>query len=378
MSGTKFNLYLGRGVFLPANETVMSAFRSATITINESAPSDFSLTFQAARSKSMNDFELLLVPYLQVFNRVGISVDVGGFPIMLMDGMITEQNFQPGQGNKPDTITVSGKDVTIAMDLIEKNVPYPCMADFEIVAAILLEYLMYGLIPTTMPTVFSASQLPSEITVQQSETDFAMIQRLANKNGYIFKLIPGPVPGTNTCYFGPPSRMGIPCPTLNCAPLPDCNVESIQFRYDGLQASLYGGMVLDVEDNNPVPVPVMSVPVVLPPFSAMQALLVNVPYVKFGISTDDQLDPLQAIAKLTGQANRQSNEVVTATGSVDSERYGGIIISPGIINVRGAGRMYDGTYYVKSIVHKITPDKHTQDFTLTREGTMTLIPMVPP
>ena len=40
--------------------------------------------------------------------------------------------------------------------------------------------------------------------------------------------------------------------------------------------------------------------------------------------------------------------------------------------------MYDGTYYVKSIVHNITPEKHTQNFTLSREGTMTLIPIVPP
>ena len=355
----------------------MSAFRSATINIEESGPSSFSLTLQATRSKAMNDYEKILVPYFQVFNRVGISVNVGGFPIMLMDGMITKTDFKPGEGNKPDTLTVEGQDISVAMDLVEKNMPFPCMADFEIVSAILLEYMIYGLIPTTMPTIFSPAQAPAEVTTQQSGTDLSMIQELADKNGYIFKIISGPVPGTNLCYFGPPNRMGVPCPTLNCAPLPDCNVETISFSYDGLKASTFGGLFMDDTLPGP-PVPVLSLPITMPPFAAMNALLVNIPYIKFGIMMDDQLDPLQAEAKATGQASKLLNEVLTVNGTVDSDRYGGVIVSPGIVNVRGAGRMYDGTYYVKSITHNITPEKHTQDFVLTREGTMTMLPIVPP
>jgi len=181
----------------------------------------------------------------------------------------------------------------------------------------------------------------------------------------------------NTAYFGPPSRLGFPCKTLNCSPLPDCNVETISFSYNGNSASLMGGMIMD-ETLGPEPVPILSLPVILPPFAAMQALLVNVPYVKFKMLDQSRKDVLKSEAEATGYAYKTSKDVVTVQGTVDSERYDSVIVSPGLINVRGAGLMYDGTYYVKSITHEITPEKHTQSFELTREGTMTLLPLVNP
>jgi hypothetical protein len=136
-----------------------------------------------------------------------------------------------------------------------------------------------------------------------------------------------------------------------------------------------GGMIMDVTVG-PEPIPILSLPLILPPFSALQALLVNVPYVNFKLLKESRMDTLQSLAYATGQSYQASKDVVTAQGSVNSERYNSVIVSPGLINVRGAGLMYDGTYYVKSITHKISPKMHTQDFELTREGTMTLIPIV--
>jgi len=45
--------------------------------------------------------------------------------------------------------------------------------------------------------------------------------------------------------------------------------------------------------------------------------------------------------------------------------------------VRGVGLTYDGLYYVKSVTHTIGRDSYRQKFTITREGTISTVPMVP-
>ena len=72
--------------------------------------------------------------------------------------------------------------------------------------------------------------------------------------------------------------------------------------------------------------------------------------------------------------------MVTATGTLDALRYGRILKPRGLVGVRGAGEHYDGTYYVKTVTHKIDVRKgeYKQAFTLTREGVGTTTPFVVP
>ena len=50
----------------------------------------------------------------------------------------------------------------------------------------------------------------------------------------------------------------------------------------------------------------------------------------------------------------------------------------GIVGVRGAGFTHDGFYYVKSVSHTISKGQYKQRFSLSREGTGALSPMVVP
>ncbi len=63
------------------------------------------------------------------------------------------------------------------------------------------------------------------------DTDLSYIQQLANDAGYVFYIEPGPAPGTNTAYWGPQVRIGIPQPALNVNMDTWTNVESLNFRY---------------------------------------------------------------------------------------------------------------------------------------------------
>ena len=50
----------------------------------------------------------------------------------------------------------------------------------------------------------------------------------------------------------------------------------------------------------------------------------------------------------------------------------------GLVGLRGAGRTYDGLYYVKTVTHNISKGRYTQSFSLSREGTGTTTPFVLP
>ena len=58
----------------------------------------------------------------------------------------------------------------------------------------------------------------------------------------------------------------------------------------------------------------------------------------------------------------------TATGDVDTARYGNVLRARRLVGVRGAGLDFDGIYYVKEVTHLVTRGKYRQRFTLVREG----------
>jgi hypothetical protein len=67
---------------------------------------------------------------------------------------------------------------------------------------------------------------------------------------------------------------------------------------------------------------------------------------------------------------------VTASGTIDTARYGHALKARRLVGVRGAGLSYDGFYYVRGVTHTIERGSYTQQFRLSREGTVSLTPAV--
>jgi hypothetical protein len=63
---------------------------------------------------------------------------------------------------------------------------------------------------------------------------------------------------------------------------------------------------------------------------------------------------------------------------MDTTRYGAILQARSLVDVRGVGYNFDGTYYVKSVTHNITRGSHKQSFSLAREGLTPRFPLVVP
>ena len=86
----------------------------------------------------------------------------------------------------------------------------------------------------------------------------------------------------------------------------------------------------------------------------------------------------EALDQKQGETDQSTDTVVTASGEVDTLRYGSIMTVPGIVGVRGCGRTFDGFYYVKSVTHTLRRGEYRQQFSLAREGLMSTTPLVNP
>ena len=73
----------------------------------------------------------------------------------------------------------------------------------------------------------------------------------------------------------------------------------------------------------------------------------------------------------------RSADAVSANGTLDVLRYGGVLKARRLVGVRGAGQPFDGVYYVKSVVHNIKRGEYKQSFTLGRNGLISTVPGVP-
>lgn len=385
-------LYVGSSTLEPAPESLVRALSRAEIHRTDAAPSGFQLTFHAERYGSGQDEPLLAAGQLAPFQRLALVATVAGTPQVLIDGYVTRQELAPNEGAAGSTLTVTGEDVSVKMDLFQVPLEWPAMGDFLIAEAILAKYLLIGIVPEVVPTLTDV--IPIGYVPQQNSTDRCYVQQLAAQNGYLFYVKPGPSLGSNHAYWGPPVRTGTPQPALSVDLGPFTNVDSITFSYDALAPTINYGAVQVY--NVPVPV-LIGASTRTPPLAADPALGDYSALAANPLSIFDQLASLkirgtlfqhqglnivQAAVQAQASTNLSTDQVVTVEGELSASRYGAVLEAPGLVAVRGAGASYDGLYYVKQVTHEITTVEgswdYRQKFTLTREGVGSTLEEVPP
>lgn len=377
--GVNLMLWLGPTVAVPAPPPLLEALESVTVTHNDQGRSGFQISFHAGRSgpRDLADDPLLLLPQLRPFTRVVVIVVLNAIPRVLIDGIVTNQQYNPSNDVGASMITLTGEDVSLMMDLEEKIAEHPAQPEPVIALEIIASYAQYGLIPLVIPPGMIDVPIPIERTPVQHATDLAYLNELASRNGYVFYIMPGPAPLMNTAYWGPPIRAGVPQRALSINMGPESNVDSLSFQYNSLSPTRVSGKVLDRLTNQSLPVETF-VSLRLP-LASMPALPLNLPNVRTQrVGDTNGLSVMQAYARAQGVTDKSTDEVVTATGTLDAMRYGDLLMSRSLVGLRGAGFNYDGFYYVKSVTHTVRPGEYKQQFTLTREGVGSTTPVVIP
>ena len=180
-------------------------------------------------------------------------------------------------------------------------------------------------------------------------------------------------------YWGPPLRGSTPQPALTVDSGGGGNVLTLSTTFDVLAPQLIYGLVQDTLTG--LPLPAASLPFVAsrsPAMAARQLFDNDIGFQPIRLFDHQGLNILQGEARAQAITDASTDQVATVTGRLDAMRYGGILVAPGVVGLRGAGGSFDGYYYVQKVVHSISRGAYIQEFALAREGLGSTVPSFPP
>lgn len=373
LKGVHLTLLIGPGVPLPAIEPVTDALTSVSVT-NGKDRSGFQLSFSVGKASPLLTALLPAGYFDPITTRVIIVVTAGGVPRVLIDGVVTRQEIAASNDAGMSTLTITGEDLSVLMDIVEMPfMRYPNMPELAIVNTVLARYAGLGIVPVVVPPIFTEVPFVNERIPTQTGTDLEYVKLLAQRHAHVFFLEPGPAPGMSISYWGPDITVPLPQPALSVNMDVHTNVESLSFSLDGLAKKIVVLTIFDPDTRRiPIPIPVPNLSILRPPLGLR---LTPPAKVEFPDYLSD-LTPIQAMARALGIVFSAS-DAITGTGQLDVLRYGGILRARQVVGVRGAGIAYDGFYYVQSVTHTIKRGEYKQSFNLSRDGLISLAPLVP-
>lgn len=373
LNGIHLTLMIGPAVPIPAPQSVVDAL--ASIQVNSGGQrSGFQLTFNVGKNSLLMTTLLPAGYFDPISTRVVIIVTLGGFPNVIMDGIVTRQEMQPSNEPGQSTLTVTGEDLSILMDVIHIKRPFPAMPEIARIYTVLAPYAAFGIVPLAIPPIITKVKLPIQGWESQNETDRAYLQRMASENGYVFYVEPGPLPLQSIAYFGPEINVPIPQHALNANMDANTNVDSISFSLDGLAKKIRIYIVNDpITRKVPIPIPVPNINAFKPPLG-----LRPTPPARLEFADDVASKQPDEAAQSILSFLMNNSDAVSASGSLDVLRYGHVLRARLLVGVRGAGTAYDGMYYVNSVTHNIKRGEYKQNFQLSRDGLISNTPKVLP
>ena len=373
IDGVDLTLMIGPAVPLPVPRVVIEALESVQVTnAAGDTPSGFELRFSLLEKSRLDTLIGVAGGSMPPIVRVVIYVTVQGSAQVLIDGVMT--HYEVGPSDKGGlALVVKGKDLSAVMDIIELDgIPYPAMPPVLRVLTVLAKYAVLGVIPLTIPSFVEDVPIPVDRIPRQQGTDYAYVTSLARQCGYVFYFDPGPFPGTSRAYWGPEIKVGTPQPALNTDMDLFTNVESLSFRFDKESKELPIVFIHNKETKVPIPIPIPDITPLNPPLGIVGPLPPKLTF----LSDTAKQSPISAVMSGLAYASQHA-DCVSATGSLDVVRYGHILKSRGLVGVRGAGVLYDGLYYVRSVTHDLKRGSYKQSFELARNGLVSTVQSVP-
>jgi hypothetical protein len=378
LDSVQLTLMMGPIIAVPVASIVLEALSEVEVTIHDLEPSGFKLTFSVDKQSPLQLMFLLTNGLPLLFLRCILVATVNGVPNVLIDGVITRNEIAPGDKGSNSTLSLYGRDLTAVMDQSNwSGFPFPACPREARIALLLAKYAFYGIIPFIIPSILLDISLPIESIPSQRGTDLQYIRQLADEAGYVFYIAAGPIPGTNTAYWGPQVKVGPAQHALNADMDAYSNVVSMHFTFDQEKSKIPILYTYVEELGVSLPIPIPPVNPLQPPLGAIPPLPTNLLPPDLVSFRDDLSKVSISQAIMMGfAAGADSSEAVSCNGSLDVTRYGGLLGARQLVGVRGAGYAFDGLYYVKSVTHHIKRGEYKQDFTLTRNGFVSTVPTV--
>lgn len=357
MPGITYTLIINNA---PATPNLMEAIQELHVENNGDMADVFRLRIAIGMSGS-GDWTILEDDLFKPLTPVTILMQVGtGLSEPLISGYVTSHRVEISNEPGRSFFEVVGMDATVLMNLEEKVAAWPNMGDSDIATAI---FGQYGFIPDVEQTQPVRQEL--DATTIQRSTNIRFLRRIAERNGFECYVENDPLLRTEVGHFHRPKTQGKAQGVLSVSFGEDTNVTSFNARYEMLRPTTAQSLNVDIGTKSIQNGQAQTVAV---DKLGKEGLLDRISQPPMVLASPTGLVGAGELQTLCQSIVDRSAWAIMAEGELDTAVYEGILRARRLVNVRGAGGLYNGTYYVSRVLHTFSGGGYTQHFELRRNA----------
>lgn len=335
---------------------LLKCVQSVTVDEDLDVGSSCAIQLQACRNDD-GSWPYLEDENLQVWNRVTV---LAAFPTqteVVFDGYISHVNCRTNEEAANLIVEIRGVDASYHMNQEDKARIWRGKTYEAIATEIFGEYDFKPIVADPP----GSGEAP--LQVAQRGSDHRFVRELARRRGYEFYVLGG------NAYFRPPDLSGKPQKLIavNFGEQSNCN--QLQFESDGTAPTLAQVGYFDAMEGTAVTDRVESsgLPALgSQPLSDLRGA-VQMPQARSIARGLGFHSGAQAAEYAAGMLRRHGWWVI-ARGTLNGLRYGAVLRSRKLVAVKGAGRNYNGHYYVRKVQHRLTARSYDMQFELARNA----------
>jgi uncharacterized protein len=314
---------------------------------------------------------------LGAWQRITVTVTVGKQSDVLLDGYISDVHVTTTPQTATLKATFTVVDVLYVMGLRPKCKVWPAGKTYEEIAKDIVTnppYKLTAVIEKNPPAADSSAEVRS--TVQRS-SDLDFLRELARRRGYEFYVMGA------TAYFRTPVLDGAQAKAIVSNFGEKTNCETLEVFVNGSAPLKAVGARVDPYSGESVATDSTSADTGLPAMGESDATAGRT-------DTDDGPVPLPVVVVRRPPAQSESelkaylrgvmmraDFFLKAHGTLNALRYGAILRTRKVVSIFGFGKKYSGHYYVRKVVHTLTPRTYHMEFEAYRNRAGQLGPLDP-
>lgn len=359
------NVLSGSTIPTPLSYDLMVSVQTMEIKWSATGDSGFSITFkfEPGLRKANLDKDGVNPDQRMVFNIL-----INAKPVCLLDGVVTEVEYNPGRRDEAGSLVVRGKGLEDLFDRDEVPKAYPNKSPQATVEAVLGEdftLLPYAISKDVKTPAANSTPDQNKFVNFRNMSRLCYIRYLGDRCGHIFKVLPGSVPLTNKAYWGPLDQMSTKTlsTALTVGPPILRNVETVSFQYTPMKAFGTTSTALTTDGTDKTELEGAKFTTESLGEDGFSKTIVRSKKIKH-----PGMDSQSVKAQAEGKSDRSAMKVLTVKGELNVFSYNDVLTPPAKVKLRGAGDRFDGLYHLIEVTHKIGPGSYKQSFTLARKS----------
>ncbi len=299
------------------------------------------------------------------WQRITVTVTVGSITDVLMDGYISNIEIEQTPQTATLRATFTVVDASYKMGLNPVCKVWPAGKSYEDIARDIITHDPYNLKAVIEDNPPKAGSDEPRSVVQRS-TDRQFLRELARRRGYEFYVMGA------TAYFRKPVLSGTPQKAIASNFGERTNCENLHIYVDATAPTKAVAARIDPYSGETVAVTVDAASDC--GLTKMGTTVANpYPPSTIVVRRPPALSKEELKAYLCGVIIRNSF-FVKATGTLNALLYGAILRTRKTVKIFGYGKVYTGSYYVRKVVHTLTPKTYRMEFEAYRNRTGQISP----